>query len=76
MLTSAATHAAYAEATASAVERRLDAQSTRAAYLTFQESTSRILAHGASDRAELELLARLCDVPVHVLAFDVTDERS
>ena len=43
----------------------------RAMQLDAQYRSSVILAHGAADRDELQTLARLCDVPRNVLAFEV-----
>jgi len=47
---------------------------TRRAFLVLQESTTRLLAHGAADADELRTLARMCDVPCHVLRADLIGE--
>lgn len=45
----------------------------RALYVHAQYTASRILAHGASDRAEVDALARMCDVPTHVVRLAISD---
>ena len=47
----------------------------RSMQLDAQYRSSVILAHGAADRAELDALARMCDVPRNVLSFDVAGVR-
>lgn len=42
-------------------------------YVSTQARASRILTHGAADRSELDELARMCDVPTHVLCHQLGD---
>jgi len=51
-----------------------EALAIRALQIDAQARTSRLLAHGAADADELRTLARMCDVPAHVLRADMIGE--
>jgi len=67
------THAAVNPARADALASRT-ASDFRDLYIDAQARTSRLLAHGAADADELRTLARMCDVPAHVLRADMIGE--
>lgn len=49
-----------------------EALAIRSMQLEAQSASARILAHGAADRAEMDELARLCDVPTIILRAELS----
>jgi len=63
-----------ARASRAIASRHAEEHDLRALFLDAQARTSRLLAHGAADADELRTLARMCDVPAHVLRADMIVE--